>query len=89
MSKKKWYKSKGGWIGAIILTLLTYAFSKGMFFYGDIDNPPILIKIISLPLLILDFLNINTSFEINLVVMALYGFLIGYFIQKKFFKKRR
>ena len=81
--KTKFLRSKGGWIGALILTgILFYIFNKNMSIgniLGTLLNP------LWIPLDFLFYLLPPLMF----VVTFIWGFILGYFIEKTFFRKRR
>lgn len=77
MTKQKWYKSKGGWIGVIISILFMLISVNKSFDYSEIFQS------LGLPFF---SLGITGSFETYTLLL---GFLIGYSIEKWFFKRRR
>ena len=83
MAKKKWYKSKGGWIGVGVYALILFSnpnwdtntivkFPFGYLFKSSNNFP------------IPDYTPI-----IGLLLNIILYFVAGYFIQKKLSKKRR
>lgn len=87
-NKNKWYKSKGGWIGAIVGLLSVIA---GMNYYKDTGSTISLFLqyTLYLPLTILDSLHLFIGNTGYILVNSIWGFIVGYFIYNKFFKKRR
>lgn len=82
MAKNKWYKSKGGWIGIVISSILLYLWASR---YGVVDFELIFAVL---------FTNIfkegyGQIFTPIVYISLILGFIVGYFIEKKFFKKRR
>ena len=78
MKKNKWYKSKGGWIGAIV-----------GFVWSAIDGMPSdTLDFIGFNQLFDSVFSPIATYS-NHLVFIIGGFLIGYFLEKKLSKKRR
>lgn len=71
--KNQWYKSKGGWIGALIPTAYLVYTNVGINISKLFNFKDLLVQ----------------SLLSSIFVFAIIGFIIGHLIQNKFFKKRR
>lgn len=95
MTKQKWYKSKGGWFGGILSIILMF-----LTINNAIGLNKLLIPIFT-PAIYLSNLVINNIIKCSgescmgyalffgLPFIAIYGFIIGYFIEKWFFRRRK
>ena len=80
--KNKWYKSNGGWIGVVIVILL------GVAKFNPISNF-LLAPLNWIEANLLSSIG-SDSVEVFLMVAigVVYGFLVGYLIEKIFFKRK-
>ena len=94
--KLKFWKSKGGWIGLVIFVIIPILFlsqliSQGLYSNKATDGSPTGATIFSCPGTagIVEHSNcgLDYLFFMNILIFAIIGFIIGYFIEKKFFRR--